>query len=353
MKNSGNISKAFALVFAVTLFVGIISLPMHSNAAPAVQLTVSDVSGKAGDEVTVSITISPDSELGAADLLLKYDASKLKYEKYQLGPAVIGGIPIVNPNYKAEGDFMTMICTYINANGVRAGGSMLDLTFTIRDGWSGQTPLTLTVKGFAHFDDYSEIPYTVENGKISIGTPVPTTTKPDVPSTTNPDVDTTAAKPTTTKRVYVTREDGSKVTETDNVGSTVFKTSDVYETLVRTEIVTEADGSKIIETNVDGFADYKTTVIYEKVVGTEYVLDEDGSKVFETDEDGSTVYKTTLIYETFDIADLEDKTEDKDDDGAIGSMSTARKTVIIVAIVCALLLAAALIVYKRKKGTAE
>ncbi len=365
MKNSGSITKAFVLVFAVVLFAGFISLPVHLNAASATQLTVSDASGKAGDEVTISISISPNSGLGAGELVLKYDTSKLTYLKYQLGPAANGGMSVVNPDYRPETGFKSIKYVYINATGLTAGGSVLDITFTIKSGWSGETPLVLTADEFKESsDNYKDITYNIKNGKITTGTTTPT--QPDVTSTTKPDVGTTAkptttpttTKPTTTRTEYVTKEDGSKVTQTDKAGSTVNKTTVVYDTVTRVENVTDKDGSKVTEKDKDGSTVYKTTVIHERVVGSEYVTQEDGSKVFVTDEAGSTVYQTTLIYETVDNEDVQnetDDTQDTDDGTTVGTISTAKKTVVIVALVLVLLVAAALIavVYKKKKGTAE
>lgn len=371
MKNSVSIAKAFVLVLAVVLFAGFLSLPMHLNAASAVQLTVSDASGKAGDVVTISITISPNSTLGAADLLLKYDASKLMYKEHKIGLAADGGLSSVNPNYKIEGNFTTIYHAYINMYGLAAGGSMLDVTFTIKSGWSGETPLALTVKGLNDASSqYKEIEHNIKNGKISIGTAtttnpgvttttnlgVSTTTKPGVPATTNPGVPTTkvgvtttTTKPTTTRVENVTDKDGLTVTEINEAGSAVNKTTVIYDMVTKVENVTDKDGVKVTEKDEAGSTVYKTTVIYEKVVGSEYVTQEGGSKVFETDEAGSTVYKTTLIYETVDSADLEDETEDI----AVGSMSTAKKTVIIITLVCVILVAAVLIAFKKKKDTAD
>lgn len=174
-----------------------------------------------------------------------------------------------------------------------------------------------------------------------------TTTKPGVTTTKKPTEGTTA-KPTTTRTQEVTNKDGSNVTETDKDGSTVNKTTVVYDTVTRVEEVTDKDGVKVTEKDKDGSTVYKTTVIYEKVVGSEHVTSEDGSKVFETDEAGSTVYKTTLIFETLDNEDLAKET---DEDGNIifspdagKSTLSAKKVITIVLIVVATLGAAALVI---------
>lgn len=354
MKNSVKTIKALALIFAVVLFVGFISLPVYSIEAP-VQLTVSSASGKAGDEVTVSINISPNSKLGAATILFKYDASKLDYKSDETGNAGSNGMAVFNADFKTEGSLKTMKAAYINVNGLTAGGSLFDITFTIKSGWSGESPLILVVEEFINPTDYKTIANTVTNGSIAIGASATTTvpTKPGETAATTPVTSTTTTptttkpattKPTTTRVEKVTDKDGSKVTEMDKDGSTVYKTTVIYETVTRTEYVTEEGGSIVFETDEAGSTVYKTTVVYERVAGTEYVTDVDGSKVFVTDESGSTVYETTMIYETVDGSDLQGETDEKGNTVII---------LAIIALVCLILAAAVLIAYKKKKDTAK
>lgn len=362
MKMSNSILKALVLLFAVVLFIGFTSMPMHLIAASAVQLAVSDASGKAGDDVTVSITISPNSKLGAAGILLKYDASKLEYKEHTLGAASIGSLSVVNPDYRPkEGNFKTIFDAFVNAEGLDSGGSLLDITFKIKSGWSGATPLVLTTNEFVNPNDYKEIAHNVINGNVTIGAPTTadvttvattgtSTTKPGDTTTTKP----TTTKPTTTRTEVVTDKDGANVTETDKAGSTVNKTTVIYETVARTEFVTEKDGSKVTEKDAVGSTVNKTTLVYERVVGTEYVTDEAGEKVTETDESGSTVYATSLVYETVDGTDLPDENDTKDN-GVMGSLSTAKKTALIIAFACLILVAAVLVAYtyKKKKDSAK
>ena len=168
MKNSGYMVKAFALLLSLILFVGVVSLPLHSTAAPAVALTVSDVSGKAGDEVTVSVNISPNSKLGAASILLKYDASKLDYERHADGPAAKGGMAVVNPDYKTDGNFKTIIDAFIHTTGITAGGSLVDITFTIKSDWTGETQLELATTEFIDSVEYKKIVHTTTDGSITV-----------------------------------------------------------------------------------------------------------------------------------------------------------------------------------------
>ncbi|HZK38871.1 MAG TPA: hypothetical protein VFD23_01810 [Clostridia bacterium] len=193
-------------------------------------------------------------------------------------------------------------------------------------------------------------------------TPTTTTVKPGTTELTKPGATTTkkplegtTAKPTTTRVENVTDKDGSNVTETDKDGSTVNKTTVIYDTVTRVENVTDKDGVKVTEKDKDGSTVYKTTVIYEKVVRSEQVTNEDGEKVFVTDEAGSTIYQTTLIYETLDSEELAKETDEDGNtiyspDGEPKTLS-AKKVILIILIVVATLGAAALIinVFGKKK----
>lgn len=194
--------------------------------------------------------------------------------------------------------------------------------------------------------EQATVPSTKPNPTTTVKPGTTTTTKPGTTTTAKP-VESTTAKPTTTRIENVTNKDGSNVTEIDKAGSTVNKTTVVYDLVTSIQDVTEKDGSKVTETDKAGSTVNKTTVIYEKVV-VEYVTGEDGSKIIETDEAGSTVYKTTLLFETVDSEDVESETDEEGNtiysqDEAKNNL-TAKKVIIIVLIVVATLGAAALII---------
>lgn len=361
-KGKGNtmemfIKKIASAFIALCIVAGMFSIPIIVNAEPsAVELTVSSASGKAGDEVKVSINISSNSMLGAAEIMLIYDTSKLTYKSYKQGEAASGSMAAVNPDYKTEGNFKTIFDAFVNADGLNAGGSLLDISFTIKSGWSGATPLVLITKDFVDPIKYKSIAHKTTNGNITVDTlttDVVTSAATTGTSTETP-TSTTTTKPSTTRTEAVTGKDGSKVTVTDKDGSKADKTTVIYDTVTRVEYVTQEGGSIVFETDEAGSTVNKTTVVYERVVGTEYVTDKAGEKVTETDESGSTVYVTTLVYETVDSTDLPDENDTKDN-GVMGSLSTAKKTAFIIAFACLILVAAVLVAYtyKKKKDSAK
>ncbi len=188
MKKTASIKKAIALLITVLVIGGVISAGLASNAVSPVQLTVTSASGKAGDEVTISLNITADSGLTAADLLLTYDTDKLVYKSKSFGPAKGEADSAYSENYANSGNIRTIYYGPVHNEGITAGGSMLSITFSIKTGWTGSTPITLIARDDAFLDkDYNVIPYNITNGSISIGvasaTTVPAST---APATTEP-----------------------------------------------------------------------------------------------------------------------------------------------------------------------
>ena len=172
MKKTASIKKALALLFTVIIFCGFVSAGLASNAASPVQLTVTSASGRAGDEVTISVNITANSGLAAVGLYLKYDNTKLlvkeKDDVFE-GAAAAGGIFVPNEKFKTLGTSSTIIAQYVNTEGASAGGSLFDVVFTIQPNWSGSTELVLNVDGFFN-NAHQTIPHNITNGSVSVGT---------------------------------------------------------------------------------------------------------------------------------------------------------------------------------------
>jgi len=144
-------------------------------AADTVSLSASHETGAAGTDVVVSLNISAASGLGAAGLFLQYDNTKLAYKSYTVGSAAVssgGGnnMSQINPAYRTSGNHTTIIDSFISDPGIAAGGAMLNITFTIKYGWTGSTPLALTVGDFSDVS-WNELAYTVANGSVTVPAP--------------------------------------------------------------------------------------------------------------------------------------------------------------------------------------
>jgi hypothetical protein len=315
MKITAKSKKAFALLSALLLFIGITSAQMVSKAAAPVQLTVTNVKGKAGDTVIISISISSNSGLGAAELYIKYDSSKIEYKGNSAGSAANGGIPSVNPNFSTDGDYVTIKDSFIHTTGVMASGSLLDITFSIKSGWTGSTILELTAPEFKNPLNYQEIPHNIKNGTITIGTATTTTT------TTNPTTTTTIAGVTTTSPAGETTAAVSITAPT--TAPVTIPQDKVIEALGPDAEGWDRDYASLNKEQKEKIEDYFAEQ------GTSVIIQQDG--VYVAPSDTSTAVSTT---------------SNPNDDTTVGM-----KVLIPVAAVCVLLAAALGIVFiKRKKN---
>lgn len=125
-----------------------------------------DVTGAEGDNVVVSISITPDSGLGTGTILLKYDTTKLAYVSKSFGPAA-GEINGFNENYANDGDFRTIYYAPVHTEGIIEGGVMINITFTVLAGWTGASALELTANEVVD-KFYTPMPFTAEDGSVTV-----------------------------------------------------------------------------------------------------------------------------------------------------------------------------------------
>jgi hypothetical protein len=168
--------KAASSVIMAVMAAGFLAVPFKASALDPAKLTVTSVKGESGKDIVVSISVSVDSNLSAADLVLKYDSSKLLYKSNTAGSASEGGYSSVNPNFKADNSDALKIA-YIHPTGVKSAGSLLDVTFTVATGWSGKTQVSLEVAGDIVDSSYKNIAVEITNGTVAVGTELDVDTK--------------------------------------------------------------------------------------------------------------------------------------------------------------------------------
>jgi len=161
------VKRAFALAAAIILPASIVSMPIYSKASANVSVTVSNITASAGSDVSISIDISSNSQLAAADLSLKYDNTKLTLKRSSAGIATVGGTISINNIFKVEGNFTTIKASFMCEDGITASGAMVIITFTVKTGWTGSTPLELTIGDFVD-NEFNNIPYSITNGSINV-----------------------------------------------------------------------------------------------------------------------------------------------------------------------------------------
>ncbi len=194
----GMMSAALVLLTMVSmLFV------MPASAADSVTITVGSVSGKVGDVVEVPVSISANSFLVNADMLVSFDPTKLAladtyYEDpvgdegdtccYSVNTALFTSRWMYQGNERAAGEFIFSAATGSNT-GIEAGGVMFTLAFEILSKDADGAVITFAADpicgndgtGETGIDGYPvdyDLTYTAVDGTVSIGTETTTTTKP-------------------------------------------------------------------------------------------------------------------------------------------------------------------------------
>ncbi|MEI6579494.1 MAG: InlB B-repeat-containing protein [Eubacteriales bacterium] len=170
MNKHALLKKISSCFFAIALMAGILSLPINVFATDPVLFNVSNVSGLAGTDVTVSVNISANSYGAAIAINMQYDNTKLTYKSYTIGSAASGGMTQINPTYAINGNLTTINDSFIRDPGITAGGPMMNVVFTIKTGWTGSTPLTLAVPDLYN-DTWDELTSVLTNGSVSITVP--------------------------------------------------------------------------------------------------------------------------------------------------------------------------------------
>ncbi len=129
-----------------------------------VQFTVSSSEGVSGEIVTVSIAISENSNTGAAKFELPFNPGLFEYVSATKGSALSSGMADIN--FDAVNN--KIIMTFISADGLIAGGNILDVQLRIKNGKPPQTVIT----SFAVIElaDSNIVPLqsTVTQGTISV-----------------------------------------------------------------------------------------------------------------------------------------------------------------------------------------
>ena len=158
-------------LLTLLVFISICTLYLPASAAAAaednVQLTVSSVTAVEGEDIVISVSISGNSGLAAAELMLKYDNTKLTYKSSAAGTAAQESdcYSAINESYKTEGNFTTVMDSFMSAYGITAAGEMFSITFIIKQGWVGSIPLNLTVRDFCDINS-NTIPHTIIDGSV-------------------------------------------------------------------------------------------------------------------------------------------------------------------------------------------
>ncbi len=127
---------------------------------------------KAGESVSISISLSPDSGVAALDLKIKYDNTKLKLENFDEKASALGGLGSVNEAGTVEGEDRSLInASIVHAEGINSADPILDLNFTVLDDASGLAEVELAVEEDQIYNaNHEKLDFKTENGGVEIKT---------------------------------------------------------------------------------------------------------------------------------------------------------------------------------------
>ncbi len=144
-----------------------------------VTLTVSDASGGVGDIVDVFVNVDAGSGMVGMTLSLVYDPAKLEFQMptgnaaairnaFTTGTLCEGIISMFSANHLVADSKVKVSITLDEE--IFGAGSLAKFRFLIKDGWTGDTPLTL-VKAPTDTviidDSLANIPFVTEDGKVT------------------------------------------------------------------------------------------------------------------------------------------------------------------------------------------
>ena len=130
------------------------------NPAESIEIAGQNVSASAGQSVTVPVTVTENSRIGALDLTVSYDTDKLEYSGFESS-----GKSLVTDNEVEPG---TVRIAVIDANGL-ADSALGNLEFKSKDGVSGETKVVISCNTCVDAEPHAELHPTFSDAVINIG----------------------------------------------------------------------------------------------------------------------------------------------------------------------------------------
>lgn len=197
----------------LTLVVLVFSLSTFVYAEDPVIISIQDEKVYAGDEFTVNVFISDNSQISGAVIDINYDNEKLEFISAKEGAILDTKGNISIRNISKDKSYVRF--TYMSAStSVSSEGIIFSITFKALESASGKTNLEITIPNAADFvnSDLEKIPYSVDNSEITIldNISIETTTEPPTSeSTTVPETTDAVSNETTTNNDVVENDDNN------------------------------------------------------------------------------------------------------------------------------------------------
>lgn len=183
--------KILSSLIAILILAGTLPMIIYANAVDGVVLSVSEVTGEAGDIVDVIISVSENSNIAGFTISLGFDNQKLEFQvptgttsakrrAYTNNTVIADSMYNVEyflANFMVEQSKVKVTVLLYEEEQLSAGGSLLNFKFKIKDGWSGDSAIELisgpedTVLAGpppAPGELNPEIPFTANPGKVSV-----------------------------------------------------------------------------------------------------------------------------------------------------------------------------------------
>jgi hypothetical protein len=145
----------FIMVLAAALLAGTAS-------AAATQVAIGAPQGGAGTTVTIPVTVSGASNIGAMDLQVTYDPAVLKLSGAQMGTLSANGV--VEANEPQAG---TALVSFVDTQGISGSGEVVKITFNVLGTTGAYSPLTLQAR--AYDLDLKDVPVAAQSGSVTVG----------------------------------------------------------------------------------------------------------------------------------------------------------------------------------------
>ena len=193
---------------------------MMAMAENSASLSVSGASGKPGDQVTVTVSVSGNTGFSAVDSHVSYDSDKLQLVSFDTSGTLLSG---------AESYAQTGMISFAKGSDVTGNGALYRLKFKILDGAEGSASVTATVDLMRPADPDSAplMRGASKTGTVSIEAPAPVTPTPSpAPQTPTPSPAAVTSTPSPTPAVSGGSSGGNSGSGSGSSGYKVPATGD-------------------------------------------------------------------------------------------------------------------------------
>ena len=248
--------------------------------ASATKFTIGKVTGKAGSEVEVPLTLEgvPDVAITTCDMTIVYDTSILEYVGYEAGSIVKSANENLEINKEEDGKLRVLYLDMtVGDESIEQDGVFATLKFKIKSSAANGAVAEISRSGKATFGDkdINPISVTIINGSVTVGEASTTTPTPTSPVTVTP---TPTSPVTTTPTPTAPIGTGSRLvieTVEGNPGASVAVPVKLYG--VPSEGVMTADMAIIYDTSKLEYISYEAgSIVANPRVNLEVNKEEDG-----------------------------------------------------------------------------